>query len=464
MSGEATMSGKRLLAYATYVPNYIVRRNAIVAATTGGAGGSGSRAVAGYDEDAITLAVAATLGLPETRRNADALYFATTSQPYADKSNASVIQAAAGLSDAAACIDMIGLRSGLGALRLAATTGGVVAIGDMRSGRPGSVDESESGDGAAAFLFGDDDPNAVAEVIATSSHPSELMDVWRIPGEPFPSGWEERFNTHVLQGMVKEAVDAISSARGANAAPSVVLVSSPNGRFALGASRGPDNSRQAQKNLRQNIGYCGSADVGLQLATALDQARAGDTVLLVAAAGGVDTVLFRVLRDGPGARSDPPKLEASYFQYLTWRGFIDREPTRRPERPPLSAPAAFRNSAWKFALRGARCTACEMVYLPPQRLCGNCGEIDTMERYDVVGRRARIAAVATDGVSDSPAPPAMVATIDVEGGGRLNAELTDTATLPIVGTEVSFTFRRTYLSRGIPNYFWKARPVRGARA
>ena len=463
MSSDKKMIGQRLLAYAAYTPNYVLPRSAITAATTGGSGGKGTRSVAAYDEDAITLAVAATQKLPDARRAAGYLYFATTSQPYADKSNASVVQAASGLADNALCIDLIGLRSGVAAMHLAASTGGVVALSDLRSGRPGSLEEIDSGDGGAAFLFGAGD-DAIAEVVAVSSQPSELMDSWRIPGDPHPSGWEERFNTTVLQDMVATAINDATRAGGMNASPTAIIVSSPNARFALGASKGAAQSLEVHKMLRQNVGYCGAADAGLVLAATLDQAKAGDTILLITAAGGVDSILFRVLRDGPGAQIGDDKDDVSYFQYLTWRGFIEREQARRPDRPALSAPSAFRNASWKFGLQGTRCTACDTVYLPPQRLCGGCGALDSMERHDVLGRRARISAVSTDGVSDSPARPAMIATIDIDGGGRLNVELTDAATLPTVGTEVNFSFRRTYVSRGIPNYFWKARPVRGVQA
>lgn len=449
-------SRRHLVAYDIYLPHYTLSHSAVSAATTGVPGGSGTRSVAGYDEDAITMAVAATRRLPKSRVNAKHLYFATTSQPFWDKSNASVVQAASDLGNDILCVDMSGLRGGLAALCLGAETGGVVALGDVRNGRPGSSAEIESGDGAAAFLFGDDQ-TGIAEVIALSSHPCELMDVWRAPGISHPSSWEERFTTVVLQELVAEAIANATKAAGLNAPPSTILVSSPNTRFALNASIGSPGL-DAHKAHRGRAGYCGTADAGLLLAAALDLAKAGDTILVVSAVGGADSILVRALRDGPGARHMHGTSEVTYFNYLTWRGLLEREPARRPDRPQVSAPASFRNQAWKFSLNGSRCTSCSHVYLPPQRVCGVCNEQDKMEPYPVVGRRAQIAAMSTDAVVDSPAPPAVIATIDIEGGGRLNVELTDAANkVANIGAEVEFTFRRTYITRGIPNYFWKAR-------
>lgn len=452
---------RRLVAYDVYLPHYFLPHSAVSAATTGLPGGSGTRSVAGYDEDGITMAVAATRGLPKTRVNANHLYFATTSQPFWDKSNASVVQAASDLRNDVLCVDMSSLRGGMAALRLGAETGGVVALGDVRNGRPGSPAEIESGDGAAAFLFGDDD-TAVAEVIAFSSHPTELMDVWRPPGISYPSSWEERFNTSVLQEMVSESIADATKAAELKGPPTTILVSSPNTRFALNASSGSAASLDAHKSHRQRAGYCGTADAGLLLAAALDLAKAGDTILTISAVGGTDAILVRALRDGPGSRNEHRKSEVTYFNYLTWRGLLEREPARRPDRAPISAPAAFRNQDWKFGLHASRCTSCSSVYLPPQRVCGVCNEQDKMEPYPVVGRRARIAAMTTDAVVDSPAPPAVIATLDIDGGGRVTVELTDAANkVATVGAEVELTFRRTYVTRGIPNYFWKARLVQG---
>lgn len=74
------MSG--ILSYGAYVPYYRLTRKAIGA-------GRGERAVASYDEDAVSMAVEAGREiLPDALENLNSLIFATTSPPYAEKLNA----------------------------------------------------------------------------------------------------------------------------------------------------------------------------------------------------------------------------------------------------------------------------------------------------------------------------------------------------------------------------------------
>jgi len=444
------MIGAKLVGYGAYLPRYRLQR------------GKTKRAVASYDEDAITMAVGAVRRLPDSRVEATQLYLATSTPPFWDKSNAGTVHAASGLRDAAYCVDVAGLRSGFDALRLASQSGGIAVMSDLRTGRPGSAEEQEGGDGAAAFLFASEG-DAIAEIVATVSLPTEVMDIWRQPGARWSSTCEERFASTMSTPVVREAVTRL----GLEAPPTWTLVSALNGRFATttSASFKPVRGTDLLQAHRGDTGYCGAADPGLLLARALDEARAGDTILLVAIAGGADAMLLHVLRDGAGSKSGLEPLALDYVSYLTWRGLLEREPARRPERASVAAPASFRNRGWKFGLQGSRCTACEAIHLPPQRVCSNCHAVDASAPYDASGRSARIAAFSSDLVSDSPAPPAVAAMIDFEGGGRVMMELAEAKPGElVVGDPVQITFRRTYEVDATPNYFWKARPSKRASA
>ena len=85
--------------------------------------GGPERAVAGFDEDAITMAVAAggDCLTGSERAEIDALIFASTSSPFREKQAASIIAKALDLGPGIETIDVGGtLRSGTGALMLAA--------------------------------------------------------------------------------------------------------------------------------------------------------------------------------------------------------------------------------------------------------------------------------------------------------------------------------------------------------
>ena len=100
-----------ILSAAAYVPYRRLDRSEI-RATFGKGGGRGQRTVASYDEDATTLAVeAARLALrsaPAGAAGPDALWFATTSPPYLDKTNATAIHAALRLPGDVASVDLGG--------------------------------------------------------------------------------------------------------------------------------------------------------------------------------------------------------------------------------------------------------------------------------------------------------------------------------------------------------------------
>jgi hydroxymethylglutaryl-CoA synthase len=451
------MSAMHLLDYGTYIPQYRLQRSTL-------GKGAGSRSVAGYDEDAITLGVAALRQIAADRRSSQPLYLATTTPPYWDKSNAGTVAIAARLGHHTPSVDLAGLRSGMDALRIASSSGGLAVSSDLRTGRLGSLEETEGGDGAAAFLFGhaSGDQAAVAEVLGQVSLGTELMDIWRKPGATWASLAEERFAHNALEALVQQAIKRLTEETGVSGAPSHVLVSALSSRFALSLAKGltPQGSLEVLKEHRDNVGYCGAADPGLLLAAALDQAQAGDTVLLVCAAGGVDAMLLRVLRNGV-KKTAKPSMDLDYVRYLTWRGLLEREPARRPERSSVSSPASYRNQGWKFGLVGSRCTVCATVHLPSSRICSGCSAVDQFEPHDVTERAAQIASFSTDLVSDSPAPPAQVAVVDFEGGGRVLMELAEAQGVALaLGTPVQMTFRRTYQVDGTPNYFWKAMPFK----
>src|SRR5207253_4438769 len=121
---------------------------------------------------------------------------------YLDKTNATAIHAALDLAPSAPAFDMAGaVRSGAGALRATLDARGtaLAVLSDIRTGLPGSADEREGGDGAVAFLCGDDsrDSPVLAEPVASGSATAEVLERWRLPGEPASRQWEERFGEHV---------------------------------------------------------------------------------------------------------------------------------------------------------------------------------------------------------------------------------------------------------------------------
>jgi 3-hydroxy-3-methylglutaryl CoA synthase/uncharacterized OB-fold protein len=465
-----------IAAYGVYVPYWRLDRGAIAAAL-GTPSGSGTRSVAGYDEDTTSLGVEAARAAvrPAPRLPPQALYFATVQPAYLDKTNATAIHAALDLALSTPAYDMVGaVRSGAAALGAAldARRTALAVLSDIRTGLPGSADEREGGDGAVAFLCADDahDSPVLAEPVGGGSATAEFLERWRLPGEPASRQWEERFGEHVYVPLGESAVTEALKQAGVTA-PSIAhwVIAGPHARAAkrlaasLGATKG-----SVVDDLTAVIGNTGTAHAGLLLAHVLDGATPDQLIAVISLADGCDVTVWRTTGAIAGRRPAVSVANAlsrggavSYASFLTWRGFLRREPPRRPDPQPPEAPPAARAEAWKFAFVGSRCQACGARHLPPQRVCVKCHAVDRMAPARLADVPATIATFTVDRLAYSLSPPVVAAVIDFEGGGRFQCELTDVDPGTVrIGDRVEMTFRRLLTAGSVHNYFWKARPIR----
>ena len=339
----------------------------------------GTRAVASYDEDATSMAVEAARSLLAVAPEGivpSSVYFSTATPPYLDKTNATVIHAALNLPSHVFAGDVGGsprsvnaaLRSALGGSRPT-----LVLASDVRSGRPGSSDEANTGDAAVGWLIGDDgDGPVIAEWVGGASSTAEFLDRWRQPEWNYSRVWEERFGEHAYLPLVTEATSAAFKETGIEPGDvDAVVVTGLHSRAVRGAARaaGVDGAKVVD-DLSDTIGNTGTAHAGLLLASVLDEAEPGQLVMVIHLADGCDVGFFRTtdaiagyapqakVADQVAAGND----SLDYNTFLTWRGFLDREPPRRPDPEPPAAPPSFRSESWKYAFIGskdrstARCT------------------------------------------------------------------------------------------------------------
>ena len=455
--------------YGSYVPFHRVRRAAMGA-------GKGERAVASFDEDAVSMAVEAARDALRGAAPAEALLFATTSPPYAEKLNAATIQAVLDLPASVRSAELgASSRMGLAALLLGAdvATAGrraLVCAADVVVGAPGGARESQGGDAAAAFLLGSDD-EAAARLVASASATTEVLDVWRLPEDRFAKQWEERFGAEVLAPVLQETVTrALVAARLEPTDLAVVILDATNPRATEALPRSlRTKPEQLADGLVASVGRAGAAHAGLLLARALDGARPGQRILVASLGDGCDVAVFEVTERIDAARPRhavdgwiaSKHDDLAYNSWLKWRGILPFEPPRRPDPDRPAAPAMHRHEAWKLGFVGSRCTACEAAHLPPQRVCSACGAVDQMRPEPFADRNARITTYTLDHLAYSLQPPIVDAVLDFEGGGRLLCELTDVEPSKVaIGDELEMTFRRLYTGAGVHNYFWKARPRR----
>ncbi len=455
--------------YGSYVPFHRVRRAAMGA-------GKGERAVASFDEDAVSMAVEAARDALRGAAAPDALFFATTSPPYAEKLNAATIQAALDLPAALRSAELgSSSRMGLAALLLGADAAAagrrpLVCAADVVVGAPGGARESQGGDAASAFLLGPD-AEAGARLVASASATTEVLDVWRLPEDRFAKQWEERFGAEVLAPVLQATVTrALVAACLEPTDLAVVILDATNPRAVEALPRALRlKPEQLADRLLANVGRAGAAHAGLLLARALDRAKPGERILVASLGDGCDVAVFEVTERIGAARPRhavdawiaSKRDDLAYNAWLKWRGILPFEPPRRPDPDRPAAPAMHRREAWKLAFVGSRCTACNGAHLPPQRVCSACGAVDRMRAESFADRSARVTTYTLDHLAYSLQPPIVDAVLDFEGGGRLVCELTDVEPSRVaIGDELEMTFRRLYTGAGVHNYFWKARPRR----
>ena len=468
-----------VISAAGYVPYRRLDRSEI--ATFFGTGGAqGTRAVASYDEDTTTMGqAAADLALRLTNVKPDAVWLATSAPAYLEKTNAATIHAALRLDPAVDALDFGGaVRSGVGALRTALAGKGttLVVAADSRDGLPTGADEAAAGDGAAAVLVADDAVDrskgrVVAEYLGGAGRTLEITERWRTPGSARSRSWEERFAAAVYGPAAAEAWKAAVAAAGLGGVSDIdhLAVAGLNARGVAAAVRaiGGDPGR-AVDSLLDTVGNTATAHPALLLCSALEQARPGETIAVVALADGVEVLVLRTteaLADHRWAAPVTAQVAAgrpmSYGRFLAWRQMVHIEPPNRPPPSRPSSSAAHRRADWKYGFTGSRDRSTGMVHLPPARVSEKGGATDDMDPAPMAHTLGTVASFTVDRLAYSPSPPTVFAVVDFDGGGRAPLELTDADADEVhVGMRVVGTFRRLYTADDIHNYFWKVRPVR----
>jgi hydroxymethylglutaryl-CoA synthase len=462
-----------------YLPVYRLEQDEIARMWAGRSGG-GARAVAGYDEDTVTMAVAAALDCRKRGGGkGDGLSLATTTPPYREKQSAAVVAAAADLPEESRTADFTGsLRSATIALNAAcdAVRAGtasnimVVAADNRPAAAKGSL-EQNLGDGAAALMIGSRD--VIAEIEGGYSIFNDFTDYWRTESDTFIRSAEGRFIDEVgylptmqaaVTGLLKKNKIDISSLS------KTVYYAGDTRQHAALARRLKLDKKQVQDPLYNRVGNTGAAAVVLMLAAALETAKPGDCILVAGYGDGADALVLRVTEAVQKIQSKPiisDKLAGraiSYGKYLTWRGLVPVEASTLPERTPISLQARWRERRAINALYGLKCTKCgapqfSQIGQTP-RVCVNCQAKDQFEPYKFADKKAALFSYAIDQLQPTLNPPGINGVIDFEGGGRMIVELTDCDTDKLeVGMPLEMTYRKMFASRGVINYFWKARPA-----
>jgi len=466
-----------IVATGVHVPIFRLSREEIARAW-GGRGGGGEKAIAGYDEDAVTMAVDAAI---ECRRQADrpvdGLYFASTSSPYREKLVATVMATALDLPRECRTADYTdslrapaaAISAAVDAVKSGSSRNIIVAASDRRTGAARSKFEMELGDGAAALMIGSED--VIASIDGSYTIYNEMFDVWRTEGDAYLRSGEERLI--VSEGYQKTLQEAVAGLmkkfKLAPADFARVVLAAPDARAqaALAKALGFDAKTQLVDSLYAVIGNTGVPAPIIMLASALETAKPGDRILLGVYGEGAEAFLLTVTEKIKQVKHSAAvkdlvarKIPISYEKYATWRGLISTEAAKLGGEVNPSLAVLWRDRRAVLALYGVKCLACGTPQYPPTRICAVCQSKDKFEDYLFADKRGQVFTFAVDYLAITENPPGINAFIDFDGGGRMLCEITDCDPgIVRVGMPVEMTFRRFSTSVGIMDYSWKARPV-----
>jgi 3-hydroxy-3-methylglutaryl CoA synthase len=479
------MTDYGITGYGAYIPRLRLDRACIAAAHAWMAPSlrglaRGRRAFCSWDEDAITMAVEAARDCvaPAQRASLDSLTLVSTTLPYADLHNSSIVAGALGLPAGTHTADLGGSqRAGISALAagLRGQQGqALVVAADRPRAKPASVQEMTYGAGAAAFSLGAGRP--IARLLGSHLATAPFVDHFRAAGAAHDYMWEERWirdegYAKLIPPVVKAALLEAGTAIGEI---DMLVLASPLKGAAAALARQIGFGGRLADSLDDGCGYAGAAHPLLMLAGALPSLRAGQKLLLVGFGQGAEAIVlqateaideYRPQRGVEMALADSVAT-GDYLRMASFYGEIDLDWGMRGEKTGKAAlTTQYREAGQLGAFVAGRCGACGTVQFPRLAYCVNpdcAAPAGQFEDFPLTEVPATVLTFTADWLSYHPAPPLYVGFVQFDAGARLLMEIVDVGAAGLdVGTPVRMVFRikEPDRIRGYNRYFWKATPV-----
>ena len=469
------MAGLSIKRVGAYLPLLRLKRQAASDALRWsglGGGQAGSRAVAGWDEDPVSLALEAARIALDPRAAPDTLIFASTSAPFLERAHAGVLVDALALTRETRAFDVANSRRcavSMLAAALEGTSAGetLIVAGERRATEPGSPFQLSWGDGGAAALVAAG-PGA-ARLLGSARLSHDLVDVYASREHPTPYAAEERF----VRDIASEEILAPTIRRGLGAAGvpaseiAAAVVHEPvGGVYKAVAGKLGLSAPNVLTRIGDAAGDLGAAHVLFGLALALHEAKPGDKLLVAGFGGGCDALVLEVEGEAPGARSAADALAhgqafAEYVRFLSLTGSLDLDWGPRAEGElKTSATALARHGRDVTGFVGGR-DASGNVQFPKSPLPVAPGVSGPLSDVRLAETPAKVVSFTADRLNYTPDPPFNFGLVQFENGARLLMEFCDVPRGGLtVGDPVRMRFRVKSIDRkrGFRTYFWKAAP------
>jgi len=477
-----------IAAFGGYIPRLRLSRESVLRANSWVdpsllAYGKSERSMCDADEDSITMAVEAARDCLNggDREKVASLYFASTTAPFDDRQNSSVIAGALGLKDDITTLDVshsqrAGTSGLIMALKAAENDGNGTALyvaADHRQAKSASVQELLFGDGAAAITLGTE--NVIAKFLGCHSITRDLVDHFRGQGSKYDHQWEERWvREEGYFKIVPEAIQKLLAKCGVSAADihHFVMPCLIRGVQERVAKKMGFSAEAIRGNLEDGCGETGTAHPLVMLVKTLQDAQPGQKILVIGFGQGADALLFETTdkiknlppRNGIKGALANGTIEKNYQKFLSFNDRVDVHWGIRAESiTKTRLTAVYRDRKMLMGLTGGKCKECGTVQFPPAHICvdPDCRAIDSQEDYRLADSTAKIASYTVDWLAYTPNPPLIFGMVEFEEGAKFMMQMTDFDPNEVeVGSPVKMVFRiKDYDKvRNFPTYFWKAAP------
>ena len=336
-----------IVGYGAYVPQYRLPATEVSRIWRGGGGGPiTEKAVAGLDEDVVTMSIeAARNALARADISSEelrAIWVGSESHPYAVKPSSTIVAEAVGAIPSVSAGDWefackAGTEAFVAAMGLVGSemAAYAMAIGmDTAQGRPGDALEYTASSGGAAYILGPAE-SSIAEIEAAYSFVTDTPDFWRRARQLYPEHGARFTGEPAYFHHILSAGNTMLEELGCSAEDyQYAVFHQPNSRFPKSvAKRLGFKPEQIETGLLSPIignTYAGAALIGMT--AILDVAKPGDRIFMVSygSGAGSDAFSFRVTENILTRRDLAPstqdyikrRIEIDYAQYARMRGKI----------------------------------------------------------------------------------------------------------------------------------------------
>jgi 3-hydroxy-3-methylglutaryl CoA synthase len=357
------------------------------------------------------------------------------------------------------------LRAGVDALNSGRLSRVLITAGEVRSGQPEEGEEEWFGDAGSAVMLGRE--GVIAEVLGMASRSDDFLDEWRRDTDGFVQTQSSRFTTERgYQASLVAVGKALLQKQGVQPQDCAkIILPSPDGRAHVNAAKKLGfQDAQILNPLFQEVGACGSAAPFLLLAAALETAKPGERLLLLAYGEGADGVLLQVtdevnkraLSRSLSDHLSEKRLYPSYQIYKKMREYY----AENEDGADLSNVFLAKEEKQNVRLYGTHCLRCGTRQYPLARVCIACQNHDSLQEVPLE-HSGQVFTFTRDHLYVAPDSPTIMSVVDLTQGGRLYIQMTDVDPEDVrVGDEVVLTLRRRKEGPTMHHYYWKCRPVR----